>query len=78
MAKICYGNVVRTYNQLIQGKSTSGVWRNTGTDFLCSLPPVRGHTELTLPPARKMQQHMCVSAQGSPLETQYASVFIGV
>lgn len=42
---------------------------------LCSLPSPRGHLELPLPPALKVQQHMCdVSIQESPLKTQHPRV----
>lgn len=45
--------------------------------FLRCLPPTRGHTEHTLPPAAKMQ-HVCrVSTQGSSLETQHPTFISG-
>ena len=36
-------------------RRVSRAWRNLSAAFLCSFPPVRGHTELTLPPAVQMQ-----------------------
>lgn len=75
MAEIYYSEVVRIHQWLIGRKTqveSEGVHAQAS---LCSLLPMRGHTEHTSPV--KMHRHVCgIFALGGPLEIQQPT-FIG-
>lgn len=78
-ARVHYSDMVRIYNQVIRDKDPGESRGIQVKATLCSLPSLRGHLELPLPPALKMQQHVWdVSVQESPLKTQHPRVLQGL
>lgn len=49
MAKTCYSNVLGGYNWLIREKAQAESGGTQTQASLCSLSPIRGHSELTFP-----------------------------
>ena len=78
MAKTYYSNVLGGYNWLMREKAQAESGGTQTQASLCSLSPIRGHTELTFPQQGKWNNMCDVSAQGIRLETQFSSFFIGV
>lgn len=79
MVEIHYSDIVKMHSRIIREKGVGRVWRDPYIGFLMFSPSQDGaHGVHTLPPAVKLQQHVCnMSVQRSPLETLHLKVFTG-